>query len=64
MQLNPDKKKTKVSLFRILFSPFLGANTRRAVLATRELKETRSQWKTIKSDRAQMKQWKKDGTLR
>lgn len=61
---DPDKKATKRGWFRTIFSPFIGANTRRARLAHRDAKAGRARLKTAQSERAYVKQLKKDGTLK
>lgn len=61
---DPDKKETKRGLFRTLFSPFVGANVRRARLAHRDAAATKEKLRQARSDRAYVKQLKKDGTLK
>ena len=64
MQINPDKKATKRGWFRTLFSPFVGANARRAVLAHRDLKDARTKLDAQRSVNLSVKDLKKRGVLK
>ncbi|WP_327351750.1 hypothetical protein [Streptomyces sp. NBC_01304] len=61
---DPDKKPTKRTVWRRIFGLNPAADVRRARLDTRDMKEARAKIKRARSDRAYVKQLKKDGTLR
>jgi hypothetical protein len=64
MIIDPDKKATKRGLFRTIFSPFMGANARRARLAHRDLKDARAKLAEQRSVNRSVKQLRKDGVLK
>lgn len=64
MIIDPDKKATKRGWFRTLFSPFAGANIRRARLATRDVQSARDNLKTQRALNGDVKALKKAGILK
>lgn len=64
MQTDPDKKATRRGLFRILFSPFMGANIRRARLASRDVSDSRAKLRSARSAAADVKALRKAGILK
>jgi len=64
MIIDPDKKTTKRGLFRTLFSPFMGANIRRARLAHRDAVDARERLAGARSRQADVKALKKAGILK
>ncbi|MEU5996241.1 hypothetical protein ABZ837_00250 [Streptomyces sp. NPDC047197] len=65
---DPDKKRTKRTILRRLFSLNLAANVRRARLDHRDaaatINENKSKIRKARSDRAYVKQLRKDDTLK
>lgn len=64
MITDPDKKATKRGWIRTLFSPFVGANIRRARLAGRDVTEARSKLRAQRSASADVKALRKAGILK
>lgn len=64
MITDPDKKATKRGWFRTLFSPFMGANARRARLAHRDARAARDQLAESRRTNKSVKQLRKDGILK
>lgn len=64
MITDPDKKATKRGWFRTLFSPFVGANVRRARLASRDVTDARSELKKQRAANADVKALRKAGILK
>lgn len=64
MITDPDKKATKRGWFRSIFSPFMGANIRRARLQTRDLRDARANLAAQRSVNKSVKQLKRDGILK
>ncbi len=64
MITDPDKKATKRGLFRTLFSPFLGANIRRARLANRDFADARLELRKQRGLNADVKALRKAGILK
>lgn len=64
--VNPDKKRTKRGWIRTLFSPFVGASARRAVLAHRDAADARQTYKDRRAEikGLNIKELKKRGILR
>jgi hypothetical protein len=64
MITDPDKKATKRGLFRTLFSPFMGANIRRARLAHRDMADQREKLNASRALNADVKALRKAGILK
>ena len=64
MIVDPDKKTTKRGLFRTLFSPFMGANIRRARIAGQDARDARGRLATQRSLNADVKDLRKRGILK
>jgi hypothetical protein len=64
MITDPDKKATKRGWFRTLFSPFMGANIRRARLQTRDVQDARANLRAQRSANADVKELRRRGILK
>lgn len=64
MITDPDKKRTKRGVFRTIFSPFVGANIRRARLQTRDVKNAKARLAVQRSANADVKALRKAGVLK
>lgn len=64
MITDPDKKATKRGWFRTLFSPFAGANARRARLAHRDLVAAKGRLAVQRDANADVKALKRAGILK
>lgn len=64
MITDPDKKATKRGLFRTLFSPFMGANIRRARIQTRDVVDARAELARRRALAGDVKALKKAGVLK
>lgn len=64
MITDPDKKATKRGWFRTLFSPFMGANVRRARLAHRDMVSARDRLHEQRALNGDVKALKKAGILK
>ncbi len=64
MIIDPDKKPTKRGWFRTIFSPFMGANTRRARLAHRDLTSARDRLAEQRALNGDVKALRKAGILK
>jgi hypothetical protein len=64
MIIDPDKKATKRGWFRTLFSPFSGANARRARLAHRDFSCARDNLRQQRALSGDVKALRKAGVLK
>lgn len=64
MIVDPDKKPTKRGWIRTLFSPFIGANVRRARLAHRDASDARTRLREQRDLNRSVKDLRKAGILK